>query len=241
MKILTDIHTHTIASTHAYSTIRENALAAAEKGLELIAMTDHAPLAPDSPHLWHFENSGAIPPVICGVKILKGAELNVLNKRGETDIPERILKRLGIILASIHYPIYEQRDEADHTKTWLNVMDNPYIDVLGHIGRNGFSFDHKAVIKKAKKKDILIEVNRYTLLKDFQTEICRDIILCCKKYGAKICVGSDAHYCDSVGDFEDAINLLKDCDFPEELIISRDAKTLIDHLKNKKPYLEFNF
>ncbi len=34
MKILVDTHTHTIASDHAYSTILENAAAAARAGLE---------------------------------------------------------------------------------------------------------------------------------------------------------------------------------------------------------------
>ncbi len=241
MKILTDTHTHTVASTHAYSTIRENAQIASEKGLELIAMTDHAVNTPDSPHLFYFQNLKSVPSTIFGVKILRGAELNIVNQNGEVDLPEIILKKLGITIASIHAPAYEGRDEKDHTKTWLNVMDNPYVDVLGHTGRNGFSYDHEAVIKKAKERDVCIEVNRYTLTKDVQKDICRNIILCCKKYGAKICVGSDAHYCDTVGDFKDAITLLKECNFPEELIVNRNAETLLNHLKNRKPYLEFEF
>ena len=40
IKDILDTHTHTLASGHAYSTIRENAHAAAEKGLELLAITD---------------------------------------------------------------------------------------------------------------------------------------------------------------------------------------------------------
>ena len=241
MKILTDIHTHTVASTHAYSTIRENAFAAAEKGLELIAKTDHSISTPDAPHIFHFENLKALPSNIGGVKVLKGVECSVLNNKGDIDLLERLLKRMEIVIVSIHSVVYKQKNKADHTKTWLSVMDNPYVDILGHTGRNDFNFDHDAVAKKAKEKDVMIEVNRYTLTKEKQKEVCRSIILACKKHGAKICLGSDAHYCDSVGDFEDAINLLKDCDFPEELIISRDAKTLTAHLKNKKPYLEFNF
>ena len=43
MKILADTHTHTIASGHAYSTVDENARWAAEQGLRLLALTDHAP------------------------------------------------------------------------------------------------------------------------------------------------------------------------------------------------------
>ena len=43
MRDVLDTHTHTLASGHAYSTIRENVRAAAERGLDLIAITEHAP------------------------------------------------------------------------------------------------------------------------------------------------------------------------------------------------------
>ena len=46
MKIVLDTHAHTLASGHAYNTIREMAKAAADKGLEAIALTDHAPDMP---------------------------------------------------------------------------------------------------------------------------------------------------------------------------------------------------
>ena len=49
MKLKVDSHTHTLASAHAYSTILENAQAAAKQDLELLCITDHAPALPDSP------------------------------------------------------------------------------------------------------------------------------------------------------------------------------------------------
>ncbi|MGN1142248.1 MAG: PHP domain-containing protein [Oliverpabstia sp.] len=42
-KIIADVHTHTLASGHAYGTIREMAQAAAEKKLEILGITEHAP------------------------------------------------------------------------------------------------------------------------------------------------------------------------------------------------------
>ena len=60
MKIQADLHTHTIASTHAYSTISENCIWAEKYGLKAVAMTDHAMKMPDSPHVWHFENLKAL-------------------------------------------------------------------------------------------------------------------------------------------------------------------------------------
>ena len=43
MEILVDTHSHTIASGHAYSTLSEMARAAAAKGLQALAITEHAP------------------------------------------------------------------------------------------------------------------------------------------------------------------------------------------------------
>ena len=41
-----DLHTHTIASGHAYGTVREMAQAAAERGVEILGITEHAPGIP---------------------------------------------------------------------------------------------------------------------------------------------------------------------------------------------------
>ena len=42
-----DLHTHTVASGHAYCTLREMAKAASDKGLELLGITEHAPKCPE--------------------------------------------------------------------------------------------------------------------------------------------------------------------------------------------------
>ena len=47
-----DLHTHTIVSGHAYSTLREMAKAASDKGLELLGITEHAPKMPGTCHLF---------------------------------------------------------------------------------------------------------------------------------------------------------------------------------------------
>lgn len=240
MKILTDIHTHTTISDHAYSTLSENAKEAYTKGLELIAMTNHGPSMEDGAHIWHFMNFSVLPPFIEGIPVLPGAETNLKNPTGEVDLPDSVLKGLGVVIASIHNPTYDFGGEDDCTNAWLNVLDNPYIHILGHIGRGNFPFDIEKVIKKAKEKDVLIEINACTLKKPDRRPICHEIALCCKKHDAKIVVNSDAHYCKSIGEFDDAINFLLSIDFPEELIINKDAKTLINHLKNKNNNFDYS-
>ena len=73
MKLAADMHTHTVASTHAYSTITENCRAAAELGLRALAITDHYLAMPDSPHEWHLKISVLYQGAFWG-SMLSGAQ-----------------------------------------------------------------------------------------------------------------------------------------------------------------------
>ena len=104
MKILADTHTHTIASGHAYSTADENARQAAEQGLRLLALTDHAPAMQNTTCHAYFANLHVIPEELRGVRILRGVELNILDYNGSVDLDEKTLSRLDIAIASLHLP-----------------------------------------------------------------------------------------------------------------------------------------
>jgi putative hydrolase len=71
MEIIADMHTHTVASGHAYSTVNELAQAARAKGLKALAITDHGPTLPGGPHLYHFGAMRFIPTLIDGVRIFR--------------------------------------------------------------------------------------------------------------------------------------------------------------------------
>ena len=88
MKIVADLHIHTVSSGHAYSTVMENVRAAADKGLEMIAITDHGPAMPGGPHEYHFGNMQVLPDELFGVRILKGVEANVIDRAGNLDLSE---------------------------------------------------------------------------------------------------------------------------------------------------------
>ena len=79
MKIIADTHTHTVASTHAYSTLLENVQYAKKAGLRAIAITDHGPSMPDAPHMWHFSASNIVPKQIDFVSVLFGVEANIID------------------------------------------------------------------------------------------------------------------------------------------------------------------
>ncbi len=236
MKILTDLHTHTMACSHAYSTLYENTLAAKEKGLELIAMTDHAPSMSDAPHEWHFLVFHDIPGVINGVKVLKGAEVNILNKAGEVDLSDGILKnKIELAIASIHSMTYKEEPGGDHTETWLNVIKNPHIDILGHSGSPDFLYDIDTVVSAAKAANKCIEINSHTYTaRKSSWDRCREIALACKRLGAPIVVSSDAHFMSEVGNFNAAVEMLCEIEFPEELIMNLNSDRFIKYIENKK-------
>ena len=103
MKIIADTHAHTLVSGHAYSTIREMAAAAARRGMKVQALTEHAPEMPGTCGLYYFQNLDVIPREISGVKMLFGAELNIMDTSGTVDLPEQVCREMDIVVASIGF------------------------------------------------------------------------------------------------------------------------------------------
>ena len=87
-----DFHCHTLASLHAYSTLRENLIAAQKRGLRLLAITDHGIGTPDSPPLSFFENLTSLPQNVDGIRLLRGVEANIMDHTGRLDIPDEVLR-----------------------------------------------------------------------------------------------------------------------------------------------------
>ena len=234
MKIIADTHTHTIASSHAYSTLLENIRQAAQAGLECLGLTDHAPAQPDSPHIWHFMNLSVIPPVVEGVRILKGAECNILDETGRIDLEPEVLKLLEWRIASIHEPCYlKNASEEDNTNAYLGVCENPYIDVIGHSGRGHFRYDYHKLIPRFRESGKLVEINESTLRNPASRKNCVEIASLCKKYGAPVIVDSDAHFALAVGRFPAAMEMLAEIGFPQELVINADSDRFWDYLAQK--------
>lgn len=236
MKILTDIHTHTIASTHAYSTLKENLEEAKKKGLEAILISDHFGEIPDSAHPWHFLNLRSLPLYDMGVRILRGAETNILDIQGNVDIPEDIARNLDIVIASIHTPCYSGKDEADHTQAYMTAVKNPLIDVIGHSGNVLYPYDYESVIRVAGELGKLIELNSGTFRGSRKAAAmnCKKIAELCKKHSVGVSVSSDAHFYAHVGYFDAITDMLREIDFPEELVMNRSLSVLKEFLAPRK-------
>ena len=112
-----DLHTHTTASGHAYSSIREMAASAAQNGLKLLGITEHAPAMPGTCHEFYFQNYRVFDRNAYDVPILFGAELNILDENGSVDLPLKLVETLDLAIASIHPPCVRYlNEEGDKSK-----------------------------------------------------------------------------------------------------------------------------
>ncbi|GIM30399.1 putative phosphatase [Clostridium polyendosporum] len=236
MKYVLDMHTHTIASGHAYTTILENAKHASEIGLQLLGTTDHAPSMPGAPHEWYFGNLKVMPRELYGVTMLYGCEANIIDYEGNIDLPVEIQEKLDIMIASMHEPVMESNENRDlNTSAFLKAMENPNVHIIGHSGNPRFPIYEEELVKKAKEKNILLEINNssFTRSRVGSDKTCTKIAQLCKEYGTKIILNSDAHSCFHIGVFDAAVKILKQIDMPEELIINRSKTEFLNFLKEK--------
>ena len=237
MNLKMDIHTHSVASGHAYSTVDENMRWAAEKGLELVALTDHAPGMKDTTGHAYFANLHVLPEKLHGVRLLKGIELNIMDFDGRVDMDERVLSRMDLAIASLHLPCIAPGSRRENTAALVKAMENPYVHIIGHPGDPRYDVDYKEVFRQAKATGTLLEVNNASLIpggfRDGSQENVRNILRMSMEEGIPVVVGSDAHFYTGIGDFSHAQALLKEVDFPAELVLNTDPERFLAYLKKR--------
>lgn len=230
MQYQVDLHMHTTASSHAYSTIQENVIAAKAKGLKLIAITDHGAALPDAPHPWHFINMRIIPRIIEDVAVLRGIEANILNIDGEIDCDDMMYSSLDMVIAGFHDPVLNANPDIDfNTQAMIATIKNPKVNIISHPGNPKFPIDAKAVAKAAKQYNVALEINNSSFISRKGSEDnCHEIILAVKEAGGLIALGSDSHIAYSIGDFSRSLALIEEVNFPIEHIINRSPKVALD-------------
>ena len=158
IKLVADLHVHTISSGHAFSTVAEIIQAAAQKGLEAVAITDHGPAMPGGPHRYHFGNLYVLPEKEQNVEVLRGVEANIIDRDGTVDLPDNYLRSLDIVWAGLHYPCLTPGTRSKNTEALLNALENPYVDGIVHPGNPDFPIDEEAVVKAAHEKGKLLRL-----------------------------------------------------------------------------------
>ena len=238
MKDILDVHIHTTASIHAYSTFREVIDAAKKKNLELVGIADHAPSVPGAIDKFYFVNFKIIPRDAYGIKIAMGAELNIIDYSGSTDLPAQILKRLDYAVASLHRECIESGSVEENTAALIGAMKNPHVVIIGHPDNPQFPADLEAVARAAVDNRVLLEVNNSSYLpkghRIGSAENTKIMLAACKKYGTKVIMGSDAHINLDVGNHTLSQKVLADNNFPAELVVNSSVEKFFECVQYRK-------
>ncbi len=237
-KIELDVHTHTIASGHAFSTIQEMATAAREKGLKLLGITEHASGIPGTCETIYFRNLHVVPREMFGVKLLMGAEINILDGEGNLDMNDELMSKLDLRIAGIHSLCYKWGRREENTHGMITAISNSFVNIISHPGDGTAELDFEPIVLAAKKHHTLIEINNSSL-KPIRKKLSAkknniEILNLCKRYEVPVILGSDAHISFDIANYEYLPPLLNETEFPDSLIIN----TSIDQFKS---YLKLNF
>lgn len=233
MNIVADMHTHTIASGHAYSTLNEMAAEAAHKGLLAIAVTDHGPALPGGPHMYHFGAMRFFPETICGVRIFRGIEANIIDARGTLDLPEHYLGKLDFVMAGLHEGCgFDGEEAATYTEAVINAMGNPLVKAISHPGNPIFPLDYEAIVTGARRTGTALEMNNtsFSISRKGSRPNCERLARLIARLGAPLVIGSDAHIAQMVGVFDDAVAVVEDAGITETQVINSSLERLLQFL-----------
>jgi len=238
MKVIADLHTHTLACRHAFSTVTEVIHAAAQRGLQAVALTEHGPGYPGSVGDAYFNTYRDIPSELFGISVLKGCEANLMDVTGRLDFDQKRLAQLDIVIASCHKEVTPIGTIEQNTAMYIEAIQNPYVDIIGHPDSPLYPIDIEAVVRAAAISGVALEVNNSSpAARPGSEDMCADIICSAKRLGAKLAVGSDAHYHLVVGNFEYAYEMLARYDYPLEQVINSSMDRLRSHLGRNRSIL----
>ncbi|AQR97447.1 MULTISPECIES: phosphatase [Clostridium] len=230
-----DVHTHTIASGHAYSTIREMMKAASKKGLKLLGITEHARGIPGTCSDIYFENLKVVPREMYGVELMLGAEINILDYDGSLSLEDRIIDKLDIRIAGIHNHCYIPGTIEQNTNAVVQVIKKYKIDIISHPDDGSCPLDYDTIVRASKKYNTLLELNNNSInpinCRKNARENNIDMLKLCKKYNVQIILSSDAHIDTDISRFDFSYEILNEADFPEKLVINNSVTDFKNKIK----------
>lgn len=192
-----DLHAHTKA-TDGHATIEEMVEAARARNLSYLAITEHSQRLKmvhglDADRL--LEQVDAIAELngkLRSFRVLSGIEVDILED-GSLDLPDAILDRLDVVVASIHGKFDLSREQQ--TERILRAIDNRRVSILGHptgrllLEREAYEVDLDRILDAAVRANVVLEVNAHPERLDLSDAACRRA----KELGARVAISSDAH------------------------------------------------
>jgi len=232
-----DLHTHTIASGHAFSTVKEMIDCAVVRGLKMIAITDHGLNMPDGPHEYYFSKLLELPCNFNGVDILKGVEANIVDINGNLDMPIQILENLDLILAGFHSGTgYQENSVEQNTRALIAAIQHPYVHIISHPGNPEYPVDLERVVYAAKMAGKALEINNssFSLSRPGSASRCNQLARLAAKTGTLVSINSDAHNCFMVGKVDAAVEAAVKAGIKPDQVLNTSAKFVREYILSVK-------
>lgn len=191
-----DLHSHTDL-TDGVATLEDMVAAAAARGYEYYAVTDHAPdltmqrMTLDKAREQR-ERLRELQQRYPDMRLLHGSELNIAAD-GSVDWPEEILAEFDVCVASVHHQF--RLSAAEQTRRLIRACENPHVHVIGHLTgrrmgrRDPIDLDFDAVFAAAARTGTALEVNGGPQRLDLKDEHVR----WARRHGVRFTIDSDAH------------------------------------------------
>jgi len=193
-----ELHTHTTWSDGKL-TIKEMAVEARKRGLQVLAVTDHSfslgvagGLSVEEVMAQQTEIDAVQVELGDKIRILQGCEVEI-RADGTLDYSDEFLAELDIVIAALHTGLRQSREQV--TKRMLNAIRNPHVDIIAHPtgrmipNREGADLDMEAVLQAAAQSGVALEINAHPARLDLDDVYSRQA----SDRGILITVNTDAH------------------------------------------------
>jgi len=232
-----DLHTHSIASGHALSTVCEIVKEAKEKGMGLIGIVEHGPSMEGAPHEGYFWVSDQLDELY-GVKILLGIEANILNEIGKIDLDGDLLAKQKVVIAGLHARTpYRNNNLKSNTLALVAAMQNPLVQIISHPYRTDFPVDIERVFQEAYKTQTLLELNNQAFIQQAShegfLETYKMLVDLSKRYGHPLIVGSDAHVAKKIGEDSEIVAAYGKIGLTEDILLNNHPEELTKWKKKR--------
>ena len=160
----------------------------------------------------------------CEIEMLYGVELNILDYSGKVDLCRHVLKGMDYAIISMHTQNVKPGSVEENTFAYVNAMRHPKVKIIGHCDDVKFPVDYEALMVAAKHYGVIFEINNASLSPDGYRgdtrENVKTILELCRKYNHPVVLSSDSHGKKHVGDFKYALKMIKETNYPEDLILN---------------------
>lgn len=192
-----DVHMHT-TETDGRDSLEAMARAAAGRGLEYIAITDHSQALAMANGLdetrarAHAERVRGLNGRVKGLTLLAGIECDILPD-GRMDLDDDCLASLDLVIGSVHTSLAQ--DEEEMTRRLIRAIEHPHVDIIGHptnrllLRRPASRVNIEKVVDAAAANGVALEINANPDrldLSDSHARLARD-------RGVSLVISSDAH------------------------------------------------